>query len=66
MNRQRRDRVRRQTIEYLGYLLHDHPGVDGGLYTNPDGSALADDEAGYARKIAGQEGERLIARARRR
>lgn len=65
MKRQRRDQVRRQTLEYLGNLLCDIPDVDGGLYERPDGRALTDDEADYAKKLAEQEGMRLIARAKR-
>lgn len=65
MNRQRRDQVRRNTLDYLGNLLCEITARDGELYENPDGSPLTDEEVGYAMALAEREGMRLIARAKR-
>lgn len=65
VKRQRRNEVRRQTLEYLGNLLCEVPDVDGGLYENPSGEPMTNDESDYASAIAVQEGMRLIDRAKR-
>ena len=54
----RRREVKRQTLQYLGELLHAHPDGDTGLY---DG--LDDEEAAFAIELCRQEGRNLITRA---
>ncbi len=66
MNRDRRDRVRRGVLSYLGRLLREHPLGDNGLYEDANtGEQMADDECEYAKELAEREGMRLIQRAER-
>jgi hypothetical protein len=65
VNRQRRDQVRRHTLEYLGNLLHCCPDQRGQLYVDDTGRVINDDEQRFIVSICQQEGMRLIARAKR-